>query len=156
MLPLLIVMSKIIKHTFEIPNLTVENGELVEGKPTKLTYTFTLLFKGFGLFEEIHGKSLFSAMLEMYGEDGDVGNAKNLFKTPVIKDLACASYVKIEGNKFHNNRATVEEFKKSPAYQLVENDTEFITKMSQMAAECLYDTQKQKNKTQNEVNRPKK
>lgn len=149
-------MSKIIKHTFEIPNLTVENGELVEGKPTKLTYTFTLLFKGFGLFEELHGKSLFSAMLEMYNDSADDdANAKNFFKTPVIKDLACASYVKIEGNKFHNNRATVEEFKKSPVYQLVENDTEFITKLSQMASECLYDKQKQNSK-QGEVKRPKK
>lgn len=132
-------MAKIIKHTFEIPNLTLENGELVEGNPTTITYTFTLLFKGFSLFEEIHGKSLFTAMLEMYKDSGDENEtARTMFGSSVIKDLAAASYVKIDGDRFHNNRATVEEFRKSPVAQIVENDMSFVAKLTEMATECLY------------------
>lgn len=150
-------MSKIIKHTFEIPNLIVKDGELVEDKPTKVTYTFTLLFKGFGLFEEINGNTLFNAMLENVSDDvSDVKQAKEILGSSFIKDLASASYVKIEGNKFHNNRATVEEFRKSQVYPLVENDYEFIMKLSQMAAECIYDEHKSKINNQKEASRSKK
>ena len=149
-------MAKIIKHTFEIPNLTIKDGELVEDKPTKVTYTFTLLFKGFGLFEEIHGDTLFSAMLQNVNGADDTENAKNLMSTSFIKDLAAASYVKIVGDKFHNNRATVEEFRKSQVYPLIENDYEFIIKLSQMASECIYDEQKSKKLTSKEASKPKK
>lgn len=139
MLPLLVNMAKIIKHTFEIPNLTLENGELVEGNPTTITYTFTLLFKGFSLFEEIHGKSLFASMLDMYKDSGDENEtARTMFGSSVIKDLAAASYVKIDGDRFHNNRATVEEFRKSPVSQIVENDMSFVAKLTEMASECIY------------------
>ena len=148
-------MSKIIKHTFEIPNLTVKNGELVEGKPTTVTYTFTLLFKGFGIFEDLHGSTLFSALLESIG-DNETDSVKKLLGTSMIKDLACASYVKIDGDKFHNNRATEEEFRKSQVYPLVDNDYEFVTKLTQMAMECVYDEQKNKSNTKKEVNRSKK
>ena len=150
-------MSKIIKHTFEIPNLSVKDGELVEDKPTKVTYTFTLLFKGFGLFEEIHGETLFNAMLKNINSDNDdMENSKNLMSTSFIKDLAAASYVKIVGDKFHNNRATVEEFKKSQVYSLIESDYDFIIKLSQMATECIYDEQKSKKSTKTEVSKSKK
>ena len=155
MRPFLVIMSKIVKHTFEIPNLSVQDGELVEGKPTIVTYTFTLLFKGFGLFEEIHGSSLFSAMLEMYSGGEETESAKNFLSSSTLKDLAAASYVKIDGDKFHNNRATVEEFRKSPVCQLVENDTDFITELSQMATECLYDKAKKSAQKAGE-SRPKK
>lgn len=150
-------MSKIIKHTFEVPNLVIQDGELVEGKPTKVTCTFTLLFKGFGLFEEIHGSTLFSAMLEnVKDNENDVENAKGLFGSSFIKDLASASYVKIEGNKFHNNRATVEEFKRSQVFPFIENDVEFITKLSQMASDCIYDEQRNRVLNEKEATRPKK
>lgn len=148
-------MSKIIKHTFEIPNLSVVDGELVEGKPTKVTYTFTLLFKGFGIFEDLHGSTLFSALLETIG-DNEQDSVKKLFGTSTIKDLACASYVKIEGNKFHNNRATAEEFRKSQVFPLIENDYDFIMKLSQMATECVYDEQKSKANNKKEDSRSKK
>ena len=148
-------MSKIIKHTFEIPNLVVKDGELVEGNPTKVTYTFTLLFKGFGLFEEIHGTPLFSALIDL-ADESDTESVKKMFSSSTLKDLACASYVKIDGNKFHNNRATVEEFKKSQAYSLIENDYDFVTKISKMAMECVYDEQKNKLKNSKEVDRSKK
>lgn len=148
-------MSKIIKHTFEIPNLSVVDGELVEGKPTKVTYTFTLLFKGFGIFEDLHGSTLFSALLDTIG-DSEQDSVKKLFGTSTIKDLACASYVKIEGNKFHNNRATAEEFRKSQVFPLIENDYDFVMKLSQMATECVYDEQKSKANNRKEDNRSKK
>ena len=150
-------MSKIIKHTFEIPKLTVENGELVEGDPTKITYTFTLLFKGFGIFEELHGSPLFSALIDLVDENGnDTESVKKMFSSSTIKDLAAASYVKIVGDKFHNNRATAEEFRKSQVYPLIENDYDFVTKLSTMAMECVYDEQKNKLNNRKEANRSKK
>ena len=150
-------MSKIIKHTFEIPNLSVVNGELVEGKPTKITYTFTLLFKGFGLFQELHGSPLMSALIETVDvNDEQIETAKNVFSSSTIKDLACASYVKIVGDKFHNNRATAEEFKKSQVYSLIDGDIDFITDLVGMAMECIDDEQKAKAKTKQEVDRSKK
>lgn len=150
-------MSKIIKHTFEIPNLTVKDGELVEGNPTKVTYTFTLLFKGFGIFEELHGSPLFSALIDLVDENGnDTESVKKMFSSSTIKDLAAASYVKIVGEKFHNNRATAEEFRKSQVYPLIENDYDFVTKLSTMAMECVYDEQKNKLNNRKEANRSKK
>lgn len=131
-------MSKIIKHNFSIPNLVMKDGELVEDKPTIITCTFTLLFKGMGLFEEIHGSPLFTAMLDLVGGNNDIENAKVLYGSNVIKDLAAASYVKIDGDRFHNNRKTVDEFINGRVYPLVENDTEFVIKLTQMAMECIY------------------
>ena len=149
-------MAKIIKHTFELPNLSLQDGELVEGNPTTVTYTFTLLFKGFALFEEIHGKSLFSAMLEMYKDSASESEtAQTMFGSSVIKDLAAASYVKIEGDRFHNNRATVEEFRKSQVYQLVENDMSFVAKLTEMASECIYGKQL-KHDNKEDGSKPKK
>lgn len=147
-------MSKIIKHTFEIPNLYVENGELVEGKPTEKTYTFTLLFKGTGLYEEITGKTLFSDLMSKSQSGTKEELAANILDRDFIQTLASVSYVKIDGNKFHNNHVTIEEFKKSPAYSLVGQDLDFITKLMQMAIDCINaDDGKRKTK---EVSSPKK
>lgn len=136
---------KIIKHTFTIPNLVVKDGELIEGKETTVTYQFTLLFKGIGLYEEIAGKPLLNSLMVAVG-DGKDENAvlAKVLDKKLIKDLACASYIKIDGNKFHNNRATVEEFRKSQVYPIIENDYEFVTKLLSMAMECVYDEQKGK------------
>jgi hypothetical protein len=141
-------MSKILKHTFEIPNLTVENGELVEHEPTKVTYTFTLLFKGVGLFEEIHGKPLLTALASSLSGSDEIDKATNLIDKKFVKDLACASYVKIDGNKFHNNRATVEEFKKTQVYGIIENDVGFLTELLEMTVECVGNDEKAKLKSQ--------
>lgn len=150
-------MAKIIKHTFAIPNLTVENGELVEGKPTVKTYTFTLLYRGVGLFEEITGRPLMDTLMSAIDTDKDeVKNATNLMKRDFIQALAAVSYVKLDGNKFHNNRATVEEFKKSPVYPLVDQDIEFITKLMSMAVECIGGEEKGKQKTKEATTRSKK
>lgn len=150
-------MSKIIKHTFKIPNLVVKDGELVEDKETTITYQFTLLFKGVGLFEEISGKSLLNSLMANAIDDGDnKGNAlAKMVDKKFIKDLACASYVKIVGDKFHNNRATAEEFRKSQVYPIIETDYEFIMKLLTMAMECLYDEQKGKAKSKG-ATKPKK
>lgn len=154
-------MSKIIKHTFRIPHLIVKDGELVQDKETTITYQFTLLFKGIGLYEEIAGKSLLSSLMNSVKFDDlqnidEFASFESFIDKQLIKDLACASYVKIVGDKFHNNRATAEEFRKSQVYPIVENDYEFVTKLISMAMECVYDEQKSKSKTKNEVTRPKK
>ena len=149
-------MSKIIKHTFEIPNLTVEDGELVEGKPTTKTYTFTLLYRGVGLFEEITGVSLFNTLMSQIGTDTDeMKSASRLMNREFIQSLAAVSYVKLDGDKFHNNRATVEEFKKSPVYPLLDQDLTFIKKLISMAIECIGGDEGKK-KTKAEVSRSKK
>lgn len=147
-------MSKIIKHTFRIPNLVVKDGELVEDKETTITYTFTLLFKGIGLYEEIAGKPLLNSLMATAGANEQEAVEKIVDKK-LIKDLACASYVKIVGDKFHNNRATAEEFRKSQVYPIVENDFEFITKLLSMAMECVYNEQKGKKRSKG-ANPPKK
>lgn len=147
-------MSKIIKHTFNIPNLSVKDGELVEGNPITKTYTFTLLYRGIGLYEEIAKEPLFNSLLDCIGKENDIENAKNLLNKDFIKTLACVSYCKIDGDKFHNNRATCEEFKKTPVYPLIEQDFEFITKLISMAMECCYDNEKSKKNS--EVSRSKK
>ena len=142
-------MSKIIKHTFKIPNLAVKDGELVEDKETNVTYTFTLLFKGIGLYEEISGKPLLNSLMGMaVGEDDDPMKAVDkIMDKKFIRDLACSSYVKIDGNRFHNNRATAEEFKKSQVYPFIENDYEFVVELISMAMECVYDKEKAKAKS---------
>jgi len=138
-------MAKIIKHTFTIPNLTVKDGELIEGAETTVTYQFTLLFKGIGLFEEISGKPLLNSLMDTVKEGDEQADVLDkVLDKKFIKDLACASYIKIAGDKFHNNRATVEEFRKSQVYPIVENDYEFVTKLLSMAMECVYDAQKGK------------
>lgn len=150
-------MAKIIKHTFEIPNLTVENGELVEGKPTIKTYTFTLLYRGVGLFEEITGRPLMDTLMSAIDTDkDDVKNASNLMKRDFIQALAAVSYVKLDGNKFHNNRATVEEFKKSPVFPLVDQDIDFMSKLMTMAVECIGGEEKGKQRTKEAATRSKK
>ena len=149
-------MSKIIKHTFKIPNLVVKDGELVEEKETTATYQFTLLFKGIGLYEELSGKPLLNSLMEAIGDNADQNQILTKFTDKkLIKDLACASYVKIDGDKFHNNRATAEEFRKTQVYNVVEKDYDFILKLLTMAMECVYGEQKGKAKSK-AVNRPKK
>ena len=150
-------MSQIIKHTFKLPNLTVKDGELVEDKETTATYTFTLLFKGIGLYEEISGKPLINSLMNALGDGtgSEMEAVEKMMDKKFIKDLACASYVKIVGDKFHNNRATAEEFRKSQVYPYIENDYEFIVKLITMATECIYDKSKEKANTKG-ASKPKK
>lgn len=148
-------MSKIIKHTFVIPNLSVINGELTEGKETTATYQFTLLFKGIGLYEEISGKSLLNSLMSAVGKSGGNVDIEKFTDSKLIRDLACASYVKIDGDKFHNNRATAEEFKKTQVYNMVDKDYGFVMELLTMAMECVYGDQKAKAKSK-AASRPKK
>lgn len=149
-------MSKIIKHTFKLPNLTVKDGELVEDKETTVTYTFTLLFKGIGLYEEISGTPLLNALMNAVGNgENELEAIEKIMDKKFIKDLACASYVKIAGDKFHNNRATAEEFKKSQVYPFIENDYQFVVDLITMAMECVYDKQKTSAKSKG-ASKPKK
>lgn len=149
----LIFEMKILKHTFKIPKLEVINDELVESGVCEETYTFTLLHKGVGLFEDIAKKPLLAYLYEIDIEDKEA-IAKILSKD-FIPNLACASYVKIENNQFHNNRATAEDFKKLPVYQKVTEDIDFAVELIQMAMDCMIDIQKQENATKANVNSKK-
>ena len=148
-------MAKIIKHTFRIPSLIVKDGELIQDKEVTVTYQFTLLFKGIGLYEEIAGKSLLNTLMAVAGEDNTGEALAQMVDKKLIKDLACASYIKIVGDKFHNNRSTAEEFRKSQVYPILENDYDFIMKLLTMAMECVYDDEKSKKRSKG-ASRPKK
>lgn len=132
---------KIIKHKFVIPQLAIVNDELVETDPKEETYTFTLLHGGIGVFEENYGKSLLSVLMSMNRDNDDERIERLIGDNTFILELASASYVKIENGKFENNRATSEEFKQK---EVVEHlyDVAFITKLLQMASECIVQQQK--------------
>lgn len=159
-------MAKIIKHTFELPKLEVVDGELVENGTIQETYTFTLLHKGMGLFEELSDKPLMAYLMQFREgiESDDLDKLSDEEKTSVIEkllsrnfinNLACASYTKIEDNKFHNNRATAEEFKKTYAYQKLTEDVDFILSLMTMATECLTEKMKSTQNTKSNVNSKK-
>lgn len=124
---------KIYEYTFKIPTLTVKDGKLIEDGMKEEKCTFTLLHKGFGLFEELTGKPLMAKLMEL--DDSD--NMEKIISKDFISNLACASYVKIEGDKFHNNRATAEEFRKSAMYSKTTEDVQFIKGLISMALECI-------------------
>ena len=67
---------KILKYTFRIPKLEVIDDELVESGFNEETYTFTLLHKGVGLFEEMAHKPLMAYMFEI----GDVTDKDSVSK----------------------------------------------------------------------------
>ena len=144
---------KILKHTFKIPKLEVVDGELVENGFNEETYTFTLLHKGVGLFEDLADKPLLAYLYEIDMEDKEA--MSKLLSKDFIPNLACASYVKIENNQFHNNRATAEDFKKLPVYQKVNEDLEFAVDLIQMAIDCILEEEKNKKKN-DEVVKSKK
>ena len=112
---------KIIKHTFTVPSLQVVNGELKEVGSKTETCTFTLLSKGIGLYEELADEPLMASLLK-FNKDNEQDSVGQLLDKNFIKNLACASYVKIEGNAFHNNRKTCEEFKKKQFYEKINED----------------------------------
>ena len=127
---------KILRYTFSFPKLTVKDGSLTEDGTVEETYTFTLLSKGIGLYEELSGKPLMATLISLDGDDA----MEKMISKDFIANLACASYVKIEGDRFHNNRATAEEFKKTLAYAKATEDVKFIRELVQMGMECINDT----------------
>ena len=136
---------KILKYTFKIPQLVLEDGELVEQGNKEETYTFTLLHKGIGLYEEMAGEPLINTLLEVQ-DLKDTEIAKIVMNSKFILNLASASYVKIEDGKFHNNRATCEEFKKLPVCNHI-NDPQFVANLLAMATECVVGDLKQNPKS---------
>ena len=99
---------KILKYKFTIPNLVVDDGELLQVGETEETYTFTLLFKGLDLYKKITGRELLNDL----NKCRDVEN----IDFNIIKDMAKASYVKIDGDNFHQNLATADEFSKTKVF----------------------------------------
>ena len=140
---------KILKYTFKLPELKLIDDELVQTGYTEETYTFTLLFKGIGIFEELANRPLLSSLMTMSGNDGDVDSKTmdSMLSKDFISNLACASYIKIENGKFHNNRATAEEFKKTGAYSEIFKDINFVNELMQMAIECIKDDETAKAKS---------
>ena len=140
---------KILKYTFKLPELKLIDDELVQTGYTEETYTFTLLFKGIGIYEELANRPLFSSLMSLGSEDGEVNEKTmdSMLSKEFISNLACASYIKIENGKFHNNRATAEEFKKTGAYSEIFKDINFVNALMQMAIECIKDDEKSKAKT---------
>ena len=136
---------KILKYTFKIPQLTIEDGELVEHGTKDETYCFTLLHKGIGLYEEMAGEPLISTLLDVHSDD-ETAMAKRVMDSKFLLNLAAASYVKIEDGRFHNNRATCEEFKKLPVVNHI-SDPSFVTQLLQMATECAVGDLKQNPKS---------
>lgn len=130
---------KILKYTFRLPELKVVNDELVQTGVKEETHTFTLLFKGIGIYEELSNKPLLATLMSLGSENGDMSNnaVDNMLSREFISNLACASYIKIENGKFHNNRATAEEFKKTGAYSEIFKDIEFVNALLKMAIECI-------------------
>lgn len=126
---------KIFEYTFKVPQLTIENGKLMEIDAKEETCTFTLLHKGFGLYEELTGKPLMAKLMELTEDEP----FEKMISKEFISNLACASYVKIEGNKFHNNRATAEEFKKSAVFSRTTEDVQFVKGLVRMALDCVAD-----------------
>ena len=143
---------KILKYTFRIPQLSIEDGELVELGEKEETYHFTLLHKGIGLYEEMAGEPLISTLLDVRNADEN-SMAKRVMDSSFLLNLAAASYVKIEDGRFHNNRATCEEFKKLPVVNHI-SDPSFVTALLQMATECVVGEARQNPKS-NKVS-PKK
>lgn len=143
MLPFIFEM-KILKYTFKLPNLKIEDDELIEDGFIEETYTFTLLFKGIGVYEELAHKPLLASLGELGNSDDAL---ENMLSKDFISNLACASYVKIENGKFHNNRSTADEFKKTKAYSYIFKDVHFIEELVKMASECILDDEKAKAKS---------
>lgn len=137
-MPPIIFEMKILKYTFTLPKLEIIDDELVETGVIEETHTFTLLFKGIGLFEEMAEKPLLTYLMDV-AQDGEVtsNSVQKMISREFISNLACASFVKIENGKFHNNRGTVEEFKKTGAYSEIFRDFEFITELVAMAVDCI-------------------
>lgn len=160
-------MAEIIKHTFYVEQVSVVDGELVVGDPIEYTYNFTLLIKGFDLFEREYGKPIMQVLTKLFKETGvedfdnidKAGTIKNiinanetLFDAKFIKALACASYVKINNSMPINNDITVQEFKESEVYELVTSDLDFITELLSMTLDCLNRKEENKKKKIEKIN----
>ena len=126
---------KILKYTFSIPQLVVENGELIEMGNKEETHTFTLLFKGVDLYEKLSNKPLLTDLAKMSVNANESDMVKNL-DIDLIRNLAKASYCKIDGDSFHQNMVTADEFSKTQAYTKVATDTEFMVALLNMAVDC--------------------
>lgn len=129
-------MSKILKYTFRTPILKVVGDDLVEDGYKEEEYTFTLLHKGIGLYEEITGNSLLKDLTKISMMGDNFNNDKDLLKE-FIPSLAMASYIKIENGNYHNNMVTAREFKCKPIYTTCNEDYAFVEKLMQMAIECV-------------------
>lgn len=136
---------KILKYTFQIPQLIVDDGELLENGYIEETHTFTLLFKGVGLYEKLAGKPLLTDLTE-YSKRNTDGQIDVEF----VKNIACASWCKIVDDSVHQNVVTAEEFRKSDVFNVVSTDTDFMKQLLEMMTDCVL-SEKQKQQTKGYV-----
>lgn len=153
------------KYTFVNDGIAVVNGELIEQDGIEVEYNFTLKMNALKLFEMEYGKPLLKSLMEILRNvDGNrlnemmdgkavdtsdglyLGNA--LLDEKFIRALACATYVKVEGNEAFNNEMTVEEFKSSFVYDKVVNDADFAMKLITMSCQSILDKKKKGSNTQ--------
>lgn len=154
-------MAEILKYKFYDEQVSVVDGELVIGDPVEYECNFTLLIKGFDLFEKEYGKPIMQVLAQIFRDTGvenldniDKANAignmvkaeETLFDAKFIKALACASYVKIVNSTPVNTELTVQEFKESPVYELVTSDMEFVVQLMSMTMDCLNRKEEHKKK----------
>lgn len=148
------------KHTFKEFGAVVLNGEVVEQEGIEKEYTFTLKMKGLKLFEQEYGKPLIKALMGIFkkvdiekiqslNEDSNINDliaeSDGMIDEKFIRALACASYVKIEGNEAFNNETTVEELKESFVYDQMLLDMNFMVKILQMAVSAVFEKNRKDN-----------
>lgn len=126
---------KILKYTFDIPQYDIDDGDLIELEPKKETHTFTLLFKGMGVYEKLTDAPLITDVQRMANKVLDIN---------FVKNVACASWCKIENNQLHQNLSTAEDFKKTEAFNRIQSDMEFTNQLIDMVMDCCLSEQQKK------------
>lgn len=132
---------KVLKYTFEIPQFDIDDGELILLEPKKEKHTFTLMFKGMNVYEKLTGRPLLTDMQKFENSSLDIN---------FIRDVACASFCKIDNDKFHQNLSTVEEFKQTEAFNRISSDLEFTNQLLDMVMDCCLN-EKQKEEMKKKV-----
>lgn len=149
---------KILKHSFEIEDLIVKGDDIVTEKYQQTCY-FSLMHKGFGLFQNEYKQPLLTALftkIKGIGVDSvstskeedindkvakmtdeDFENIIKFVDETFIKALACSSYCKIENGKVINNEITQLEFKESRVYESISLDFDFIIEIIKMVIDSI-------------------
>lgn len=117
-----------LKYKFEIPNVKIVDGDVVEDTPTEYECMFSLTVKSLELFEEETGRVLLNALFS---------DEQYTTKPEYIRALACCCYFKIDGNSFVQNESTKDEFKKMPFYKTLGNDSLFIVNLQNMVIKSI-------------------
>lgn len=166
---------KILKHSFKIEELIAKGDDIVT-EEYQQTCHFSLMHKGFGLFQSEYKQPLLTALFTKIKDigidstikpteedvsanvtkmnDADLENIIKLVDETFIKALACSSYCKIENGKVINNEVTQLEFKESRIYESISLDFEFIIELIKMVIDSIPEKNK-KTKAQHPTSKKK-